>query len=103
MLNADPSRSSFPGSGVALGTCQRCHASAAGEMTFSSLNNVQGQPIRFRIDDSWRDERFLSVLKVDLPDLFAVGSGPGVAEAPHLKVPRRSDLGGRLWPGPRST
>src|SRR5262249_4055586 len=42
-LKADPSEFSFPGSGVALGTCQRCHASAAGEMTFSSLNNIEGQ------------------------------------------------------------
>jgi cytochrome c553 len=72
-LLAEPGKySSFPGSGTALGTCQRCHASAAGEMTFSALNNIQGQPIRFRIDDSWRDEKFLSNLKSRyLPELFA--------------------------------
>ena len=34
----------FPASGVALGTCQRCHASAANELTFSSLSNVLGFP-----------------------------------------------------------
>jgi mono/diheme cytochrome c family protein len=90
-LNADPSQFSFPGSGVALGTCQRCHASAAGEMTFSSRNNIHGEPIRFRIDDSWRDESFLTAQRKELPDLFApslplVGHGA----APQLAVTRGS-------------
>lgn len=37
--------------------CLRCHASARNHGTFASLRNVKGfagEPIRFRIDDSWR-------------------------------------------------
>ena len=51
----------FPASGPALGTCLRCHASATTESTFSSLRNIKGfealgDPIRFRVDNSWRDD-----------------------------------------------
>jgi mono/diheme cytochrome c family protein/cytochrome c553 len=87
-LKADPSESSFPGSGTALGTCQRCHASAAREMTFSSLRNIQGQPLRFRIDESWRDARFLTVLKEELPNLFvtaALAGGGAATQGPALR------------------
>ncbi len=38
--------------------CIRCHASAEKEFTFSTLNNVKGfpgQPITYRVDNSWRD------------------------------------------------
>lgn len=45
----------YPNSGIGL-YCVRCHASAASEFTFSSLTNVQGypgEPITFRVDDSW--------------------------------------------------
>ncbi|XSG83012.1 MAG: hypothetical protein ACPW61_04330 [Methyloligella sp. ZOD6] len=38
--------------------CVRCHASAADHGTFSSLRNIKGfpgDPLRFRVDDSWRD------------------------------------------------
>ncbi|ODA66684.1 hypothetical protein A7A08_02452 [Methyloligella halotolerans] len=38
--------------------CLRCHASAADHGTFSSLRNIKGfpgDPLRFRVDDSWRD------------------------------------------------
>ncbi|MEO6391363.1 MAG: cytochrome P460 family protein [Pyrinomonadaceae bacterium] len=37
--------------------CVRCHASAEKELTFSSLNNIEGfpgQPLTFRVDNSWR-------------------------------------------------
>ena len=51
----------FPASGAGLGTCLRCHASAEHEATFSSLNNIRGfealgEPLRFRVDDSWRSD-----------------------------------------------
>ena len=39
--------------------CTRCHASAEKEQTFSSLTNISGfpgDPLTFRVDDSWRDE-----------------------------------------------
>lgn len=38
--------------------CIRCHGSAADHNTFSSLRNIEGfpgAPLRFRVDDSWRD------------------------------------------------
>ena len=38
--------------------CIRCHASAENEQTFSTLNNIEnfpGQPLSFRVDNSWRD------------------------------------------------
>ncbi len=77
----------FPASGVALGTCQRCHASAANEMTFSSLDNVlgfPGQPIRFLNDDTWRNPDLLSVLPRKLTSLFAAGG-----RAPHTDGSRQ--------------
>lgn len=38
--------------------CIRCHASAENENTFSTLSNIKdfpGQPLTFRVDNSWRD------------------------------------------------
>lgn len=46
----------YPNSGFGH-YCLNCHASAEQEHTFSALNNVQGfpgEPISFRIDQSWR-------------------------------------------------
>ncbi|SNS41796.1 hypothetical protein [Antarctobacter heliothermus] len=40
------------------GMCMRCHASAAEELIYSSLDNVEGypgEPLIFRVDESWRD------------------------------------------------
>ncbi|TFL16834.1 cytochrome P460 family protein [Jannaschia formosa] len=48
-----------PPSGAAGdGFCMRCHASAAEELIFSTLDNVEGydgEPLIFRVDESWRD------------------------------------------------
>lgn len=48
-----------PASGQAgIGTCMRCHASAENQLTFSSLDNIEGydgEPLIFRVDESWRD------------------------------------------------
>ena len=47
----------YPNGGYGL-YCLRCHASAESELTFSSLNNIQGAPgwpLQYRVDDSWRD------------------------------------------------
>ncbi|MEE4118965.1 MAG: hypothetical protein V2I65_08115 [Paracoccaceae bacterium] len=47
-----------PSGQVAAGTCMRCHASSEGELIFSTLDNVEGypgEPLIFRIDESWRD------------------------------------------------
>jgi mono/diheme cytochrome c family protein len=48
----------YPNAGFGI-YCVRCHASAEKELTFSSLNNIQGFPgefLTFRVDDTWRDE-----------------------------------------------
>ena len=40
------------------GMCMRCHASSAEELIFSALENVEGypgDPLIFRVDESWRD------------------------------------------------
>ena len=46
----------YPNAGFGL-YCLRCHASAARALTFSALENVRGfpgEPLRYRVDDSWR-------------------------------------------------
>jgi cytochrome c551/c552 len=48
----------YPNAGFGI-YCVRCHASAEKESTFSALNNIEGfpgDPLTFRVDDSWRDE-----------------------------------------------
>jgi len=48
----------YPDSGFGS-YCIRCHASASDELTFSSLANIEGfpgQPLLFRVDDSWRPD-----------------------------------------------
>ncbi|MEM9524838.1 MAG: hypothetical protein AAF982_12800, partial [Pseudomonadota bacterium] len=40
------------------GMCMRCHASAAEELIFSALDNIEGyagEALIFRVDESWRD------------------------------------------------
>jgi cytochrome c553 len=47
-----------PNGQVAAGTCMRCHASSEVELIFSTLDNVAGypgEPLIFRVDESWRD------------------------------------------------
>lgn len=47
--------SAQPGDGM----CLRCHASAAEELTFSALENIEGypgEPLKFRVDESWRND-----------------------------------------------
>jgi hypothetical protein len=64
----------YPSSGVALGTCQRCHASAEKELTFSAGRNIldfPGEPIRFRNDGSWRDPAYLPQVKEVIAGLLA--------------------------------
>ncbi len=49
-------RLQYPNTGYGL-YCIRCHASAEGEHTFSSLTNIKGfpgEPIQFRVDNTWR-------------------------------------------------
>ena len=67
---------SFPASGAGLGTCMRCHASAAQQLSFSSLQNILGfeplgDPLRFRVDDSWRSALPTSLRPSTAADLLA--------------------------------
>lgn len=55
---------SYPNAGFGQ-YCVRCHASSEGSFTFSSLRNIEGEPgepIRFRVDNSW--------LETDAEDLL---------------------------------
>ncbi|MDP9192251.1 MAG: cytochrome P460 family protein [Acidobacteriota bacterium] len=48
----------YPNTGFGI-YCTRCHASAEKESTFAALNNIagyRGDPLTFRVDDSWRNE-----------------------------------------------
>ncbi len=90
----------FPSSGIAQGTCQRCHASAASEMTFSASNNILGlggQPIRFRNDDTSRTAAYMANLQPAIRNLFVRVSpagtnavSPGLATEPSLVRPLRA-------------
>lgn len=45
--------------------CLRCHSSAETNFTFSALGNIAGspgKPLRFRVDESWRSENYLTEL-----------------------------------------
>jgi len=45
----------YPNAGYGL-YCLRCHASAEKQLTFASLNNIEGAPgwpLQFRVDNSW--------------------------------------------------
>lgn len=37
-------------------SCLRCHSTSEGEFTFSSLENIEGNELRFRVDNSWRTD-----------------------------------------------
>ncbi|NNG15759.1 MAG: hypothetical protein HKM89_04700 [Gemmatimonadales bacterium] len=43
----------YRGSAFGLSGCLRCHSSAESEYTFSSLDNITGKELRFRVDNSW--------------------------------------------------
>ena len=47
-----------PSGSPADGMCMRCHASSDAELIFSDLANIAGypgEPLTFRVDESWRD------------------------------------------------
>jgi len=75
----------FPAeSGYGL-SCLRCHASAERESTFATTANVAGypgEPLRFRVDDSWRDLP-PEVKPWNSPHSFADEVAPVHAHAPR--------------------
>ncbi len=70
----------YPNAGFGL-YCLRCHSSAAHELTFSSLVNIKGfpgNPLTFRVDDSWRMPEPKPMHK------HFVGHAPAEQETPAL-------------------
>lgn len=65
----------YPNAGYGL-YCLRCHASAEKQLTFSSLNNIEGAPgvpLQYRVDNSW-----MSTPSQDPPK--KCGFGPSVVD-----------------------
>lgn len=76
---------SYPNSGFG-NYCVRCHSSAASENTFASLRNVKGEPgepLQYRVDDSWRPNPFAHEPPAGHPQ------STGVVSAAPAKVPSR--------------
>ncbi len=76
----------YPASGYGQ-YCTRCHSSAETEMTFSSPRNIEGmpgEPIRFRVDESWRTRPQAS--------LDDTGTHPGEPSEPGTQAPDEGSL-----------
>ncbi len=78
--------------------CMRCHASAAEELIFSTLENIEGfpvEPLIFRADESWRDMDAFPPGPFNLPTVQRPGMGESEAALiqdfsttkPHLRTP----------------
>lgn len=83
----------YPNAGFGI-YCVRCHASAEKESTFSALNNIigyPGDPLTFRVDDSWRDEKASQARHASAPQ--APPPTPVVAPNPAFLQTFRS-----IWP-----
>lgn len=84
---------SYPNAGFGQ-YCVRCHASAESNFLFSSLDNIEGEPgepIRFRVDNSW--------LETDADDLLLphtalaqAQDAPPVKDIKPLKQPDKAFL-----------
>lgn len=88
--------------------CLRCHSSAETNFTFSAADNVAGfpgEPLRFRVDESWRSESYIT----NLPNWKAIENArnsAGVeaqfplekAETPRLAQSRPSITGHQAPP-----
>lgn len=80
----------YPNAGFGI-YCVRCHASAEKEHTFSALTNIEGfpgDPLTFRVDDSWRDETATKVRHATVP--AAAPPTPVVAPNPSFLQTFRS-------------
>ncbi|MFW2543883.1 hypothetical protein ACN2XU_14670 [Primorskyibacter sp. 2E107] len=72
-----------PASGQAAdGMCMRCHASADAELIFSDLDNIEGfagEPLIFRVDESWRNDPIFKPGPFNLPPAQRPGAGQSQA------------------------
>lgn len=92
----------YPNTGFGI-YCTRCHASAEKEHTFSALNNIEGfdgEPLTFRVDDSWRDEDEHSthhaVAPSPAPHTPIVEPNPAFLETFHAMGPIPADSVSKL-------
>ncbi|MCC1491485.1 hypothetical protein [Cognatishimia sp. F0-27] len=83
------------------GMCMRCHASAAEELIFSALANIEGypgEPLVFRIDESWRDlpDAQKPAFGATLPDMIKSYLGdahdPATQRAAHAAAAKASPV-----------
>ncbi|SNT73834.1 hypothetical protein SAMN05444959_10614 [Paracoccus seriniphilus] len=81
------------------GMCMRCHASAAEELIFSALENIEGypgEPVIFRVDESWRDlpkpqkPGFGADLTEFIDLYFSDAHDPAAMRAAHLAAVKTS-------------
>lgn len=75
----------YPNGGYGL-YCLRCHASAEKQLTFSSINNMEGAPgwpLQFHVDESWRADE-----TQDPP----AACGPGLTITDYIELSRTSVL-----------
>lgn len=59
-----------PSAQAGSGMCMRCHSSATEEQIFSTLENVEGypgEPLEFRVDESWRNDTSMPPGAFNLP------------------------------------
>lgn len=71
-----------PSGQVGDGMCMRCHASAAEELIYSTLDNVEGypgEPLIFRVDESWRDMEGFPPGPFNLPEVQRPAMGASEA------------------------
>jgi hypothetical protein len=79
MFDTAAAPTSYPNAGFGL-YCLRCHASAAGALTVSSLENIRGfpgEPVAYRVDDSWRHP-----LPLQTPAHHGIAT-PAATASPH--------------------
>ncbi|KHQ52870.1 hypothetical protein [Mameliella alba] len=83
------------------GMCMRCHASAAEELIFSALENVEGypdDPLIFRVDESWRDlpkpqkPAFGADLSAMITSYLSDAHDPGAMRAAHVAAAKASPV-----------
>jgi mono/diheme cytochrome c family protein len=83
------------------GMCMRCHASAAEELIFSALENIEGypgEPVIFRVDESWRDlpasqkPAFGATLPKMIQSFLDDRHDPGAMRAAHVAAATASPV-----------
>ena len=82
-MSLDPNAGTYPNAGFGL-SCLRCHSSAAGAMSFASLENVAGfpgTPLTYKWDDSWKH-----VTPQPKVDAMAAAANPNATPAKPLAV-----------------